>query len=271
MADIDAFNLLYGNLYVKKDELPGYIAETAIPETKGNNTGKLAEVQSKVDKFIQTAQPLNNREEKPKADTVATIQNSKIIPIENKELITSWDTLTDLINNCTKCRLCNSRKNYVIERGNREADWMFIGEAPGENEDIQGVPFVGAAGQLLDKMLAACKLDKNQDVYICNTVKCRPPQNRNPELDEISACNNYLLSQIKLVKPKLIVILGRIAAHTLLKTTQATSKLRGQVHYLEDNIPVIVTYHPAYLLRNPAAKKDAWEDLQLAMQTFASV
>ena len=189
----------------------------------------------------------------------------------SKPLIESWDKLTDLINNCTDCKLCNSRKNLVIERGNRNSQWMFIGEAPGENEDIEGLPFVGSAGQLLDKMLLAMKLDKNNDVYICNTVKCRPPQNRNPEIDEIESCHNYLLSQINLVKPKIIVALGRIAAHTLLQTTMATGKLRQQIHYINENIPVIVTYHPAYLLRNPAAKKDTWEDLQLAMKTFAGL
>ena len=180
----------------------------------------------------------------------------------------TWDFLVNQVNNCTSCKLCDSRKNVVIERGNRLAKWLFVGEGPGEEEDIQGLPFVGASGQLLDKMLNAMKLDRNNDVYICNVVKCRPPYNRNPEPDEISACNKYLINQIAMVNPQIIITLGRFASQTLLNSTLATGKLRKQVHKYK-NIPLIVTYHPSYLLRNPSAKKDAWEDLQLALQIYA--
>ena len=192
----------------------------------------------------------------------------KIIDKEaSKSLIQNWDTLVSEINNCAKCELCHGRQNVVIERGNRTAKWMLIGEGPGEQEDIQGKPFVGASGQLLQKMLGAMNLNPETDVYICNVVKCRPPSNRNPEPGEIETCKNYLFSQIALVKPQIIITLGRFAAQTLLNTTKATGKLRGEVHNYQ-NIPLIVTYHPSYLLRNPAAKKDAWADLQLAMKTF---
>ena len=144
---------------------------------------------------------------------------------------------------------------------------MFIGEAPGANEDIQGLPFVGAAGELLDKMIHAMQLNTERDVYICNVVKCRPPSNRNPDISEIEACKNYLLNQIRLVKPRMIVTLGRFAIQTILNTQEAVGKLRGQIHRYND-INVVATFHPSYLLRNPAAKKDAWRDLQLAMKAF---
>lgn len=187
--------------------------------------------------------------------------------VSNEVLIDNWDTLVESITNCTKCELCHARKNVVIERGSRVAKWMFVGEGPGEQEDIQGKPFVGASGQLLQKMITAMQLDPAQDVYICNVVKCRPPSNRNPEAKEIELCKNYLLSQIELVKPQIIVTLGRFAHQTLLNTTVALGRLRLKKHYYQ-SIPLIVTYHPAYLLRNPSAKKDAWADLQLAMQVF---
>jgi uracil-DNA glycosylase len=202
-------------------------------------------------------------------------QNSQIAPtkIINKEtsesLVQDWDTLVSEINNCAKCELCHGRQNVVIERGSRAAKWMLIGEGPGEQEDIQGKPFVGSSGELLQKMLSAMNLNSDTDVYICNVVKCRPPSNRNPEPVEIETCKNYLFSQIALVKPQIIITLGRFAAQTLLNTTKATGKLRGEVHNYQ-NIPLIVTYHPSYLLRNPAAKKDSWVDLQLAMQIFES-
>lgn len=188
-------------------------------------------------------------------------------PIMNGNLLLDWVSLVKDIEDCTKCSLCSGRRNVVIERGSRHAKWMFIGEAPGENEDIQGRPFVGTSGDLLNKMIAAMNLDAVNDVYICNVVKCRPPHNRNPEKDEILLCNNYLMSQIALVKPKIIVTLGRFASQTLLQKDIAVNKLRRQVHRF-NNIPLIVTFHPSYLLRNPEAKKDAWVDLQLAMKVF---
>ena len=217
-------------------------------------------------------------EVKLQADTLSTVTTAAIIPTtpanEIKAPVTyevfinhDWSSLISEIKSCEKCPLNYGRTQVVIERGNRQANWMFIGEGPGEHEDNQGLPFVGVSGQLLDKMIAAMKLDHEQDVYIANVVKCRPPHNRNPEASEVAACRNYLINQINLVQPKIIITLGRFAAQTLLATELAIGKLRGQVHAYE-NIPLIVTYHPSYLLRTPSAKKAAWEDLQLALQIY---
>lgn len=179
----------------------------------------------------------------------------------------NWEQLAHKVSICENCKLCENRTQTVLERGNRNAKWMFIGEGPGEQEDLQGRPFVGVSGQLLDKMIAAMKLNIENDVYIANVIKCRPPRNRNPEPEEISSCKNYLLQQINLVKPQMIITLGRYAVQTLLDTELAVGKLRGKVHHYQD-IPLIATYHPSYLLRTPSAKKDAWDDLQLAMRSY---
>lgn len=181
----------------------------------------------------------------------------------------NWEQLAHKVSICENCKLCENRTQTVLERGNRNAKWMFIGEGPGEQEDLQGRPFVGASGQLLDKMIAAMKLNTENDVYIANVIKCRPPRNRNPEPEEISACKNYLLQQINLVKPQMIITLGRYAVQTLLDTELAVGKLRGKVHHYQD-IPLIATYHPSYLLRTPSAKKGTWDDLQLAMRHYFS-
>ena len=151
--------------------------------------------------------------------------------------------------------------------GDRDADWMLIGEAPGENEDKQGEPFVGQAGKLLDSMLHAVALSREDNVFIANVIKCRPPGNRNPELDEVARCEPYLKRQVELVKPKLIVALGRFAAQSLLKTEASIASLRGRVHDYQ-GVPVIVTYHPAYLLRSLPDKAKAWADLCLAQATY---
>lgn len=179
----------------------------------------------------------------------------------------NWDDLMRNVTNCTKCNLCEGRTYVVTERGSRDAKWMFVGEAPFDVDNVSGVPFGGASGELLDKMIAAMKLDINNDVYICNAIKCMPPSNRNPEPLEVETCREYLLSQIALVKPKIIIALGHFASQALLNTDLAVAKLRGSVKFC-NNIPVIVTYPPAYLLRNIEAKKDAWADLQFAMQVF---
>jgi uracil-DNA glycosylase len=163
------------------------------------------------------------------------------------------------INTCTKCSLGNTRKNFVFGMGNPQADIMFIGEAPGQDEDLQGFPFVGRAGKLLDKMLFALKL-KREEIYIANVLKCRPPNNRDPLPAEVELCEPYLKKQIDIIKPKIIVALGRISAQVLLKRIDSLSQLRRDDHQYE-NIPFIVTYHPAALLRNPRWKVNAWEDL----------
>ncbi len=178
-----------------------------------------------------------------------------------------WDALSARVAACENCRLCEKRTNTVFGVGDRNADWMLIGEAPGENEDRLGEPFVGQAGKLLDSMLRSLALARDTNVYIANVIKCRPPGNRNPEPDEVARCEPYLQRQVALVKPKLIVALGRFAAQSLLKTDASISSLRGRVHEYE-GVPVIVTYHPAYLLRSLPDKAKAWADLCLARDTW---
>jgi DNA polymerase len=178
-----------------------------------------------------------------------------------------WDALSERVAGCRLCGLCEKRTNTVFGVGDREADWMLIGEAPGENEDRLGEPFVGQAGKLLDNMLHSLALARGTNVYIANVIKCRPPGNRNPEPDEVLRCEPYLQRQVGLVKPKLIVAMGRFAAQSLLKTDASISSLRGRVHEYE-GVPVIVTYHPAYLLRQLPEKAKAWADLCLARDTW---
>lgn len=179
-----------------------------------------------------------------------------------------WAALEQRVRGCTDCRLCNGRTQTVFGVGDRQAEWMLVGEAPGENEDLQGEPFVGQAGKLLDNMLAAVGLARGRNVFIANVLKCRPPGNRNPEPEEVAQCEPYLRRQIALIQPKLIVVLGRFAAQSLLRTTTPIGKLRGTVHSYE-GIPVVVTYHPAYLLRTLSDKARAWEDLCLAREVHA--
>ncbi|MCT9118379.1 uracil-DNA glycosylase [Cupriavidus gilardii] len=178
-----------------------------------------------------------------------------------------WQALEARVAGCTACQLCGTRTRTVFGVGDREADWMLVGEAPGENEDRQGEPFVGQAGKLLDNMLASLQLARGRNVFIANVLKCRPPGNRNPEPAEVEQCEPFLRRQIALVRPRLIVVLGRFAAQTLLRTTTPISKLRGTVHRYE-GIPVVVTYHPAYLLRTLSDKARAWEDLCLARDVY---
>ena len=178
-----------------------------------------------------------------------------------------WEALRQAVTTCTACPLHATRTQGVPGVGDIHADWLFVGEAPGAEEDIQGEPFVGAAGKLLDAMLAAIHLRRGDNVYIANVLKSRPPGNRNPKPEEITACLPYLERQVQLIQPKLMIALGRFAAHTLLDTDASISSLRGQVHQYQ-GIPLIVTYHPAYLLRNLPDKARAWEDLCLAVTTM---
>lgn len=185
--------------------------------------------------------------------------------IASKEIL--WQQLEEKVQQCTLCRLHETRTHVVFGMGDKNADWFFIGEGPGEQENLQGKPFVGPAGKLLDEMLKALGLSRFKQVYIANVVKCRPPQNRVPKPDEIQSCLPYLLEQIRLVEPKIIVVLGKTAATALLERDEALAKLRGNIHAFA-GIPLIVTYHPAYLLRNPADKKKSWQDMQLAWQVI---
>jgi uracil-DNA glycosylase family 4 len=181
-----------------------------------------------------------------------------------------WMELKQLVSGCTQCSLHKSRTQTVFGVGDENADWMLIGEAPGAEEDRLGDPFVGQAGKLLDNMLAALGLDRRRKVYIANVLKCRPPGNRNPEPDEVAKCSSHLARQIELVKPKLILAMGRFAAQTLLATDASIASLRGKV-YTYAGVPLIVTYHPAYLLRNLPDKAKAWADLVFARKTIASL
>jgi uracil-DNA glycosylase family 4 len=184
-----------------------------------------------------------------------------------------WEALEQAVAGCQACGLCKSRKNTVFGVGHRQARWLIVGEAPGENEDLQGEPFVGQAGVLLDNMLKALGLSRGgeggQAVYIANVLKCRPPANRNPQPEEVLQCEPYLRRQVALLQPQIILAMGRFAAQSLLQhsvadvATQPLGRLRGQVHSYE-GVPVIVSYHPAYLLRTPQDKAKAWADLCLA-------
>jgi DNA polymerase len=182
-----------------------------------------------------------------------------------------WPTLRQAVVDCTACKLCSGRRQTVFGVGNERAHWMIVGEAPGEQEDRQGEPFVGKSGQLLDNMLRAIGLtrgdaDAAKQVYIANTLKCRPPGNRNPEPEELAQCEPFLVRQVALVQPKIILAMGRFAVQSLLRSSEPIGRLRGRVHHYQ-GVPLIVTYHPAYLLRNLEDKAKAWDDLCLALAT----
>ena len=181
-----------------------------------------------------------------------------------------WSNFAADVQACTACGLCRSRRQAVPGVGDATAEWMFVGEAPGAEEDARGEPFVGQAGRLLDNMLAALGMRRETNVYICNVLKCRPPGNRTPEPREVDACRPYLDRQIALIRPKLIVALGRSAATTLLAVDATIASLRGRVHRYQ-GVPLIVTYHPAYLLRNLPDKAKAWGDLCLARATIRAL
>ncbi len=177
-----------------------------------------------------------------------------------------WTELQTMVRDCTACKLRAGCTQTVFGVGDEKAGWLFVGEGPGADEDAQGEPFVGQAGKLLDNMLMAIKLKRGKDVYIGNIVKCRPPGNRTPEADEIATCVPYLQRQIELIKPKMIVALGKTAATALLGKDATLASLRGRLHEYQ-GIPLVITYHPAYLLRTPADKAKAWQDLCLAVKT----
>ena len=179
-----------------------------------------------------------------------------------------WPLLKQQVHDCIECKLRATCTQTVFGVGDEKAEWLFVGEGPGADEDAQGEPFVGQAGKLLDNMLASIKLKRGNNVYIANIVKCRPPDNRTPEATEIAQCLPYLQRQIALIKPKLIVALGKTAATALLGRDATLGSLRGTIHEYQ-GIPLIVTYHPAYLLRSPLEKSKAWQDLCFAMTTFS--
>jgi DNA polymerase len=181
-----------------------------------------------------------------------------------------WPELKAAVSGCTACALRAGCTQTVFGVGDESADWLLVGEAPGAEEDRLGEPFVGQAGKLLDNMLAALGLSRDKNVYIANVLKCRPPGNRNPEPAEVAACAPHLTRQIELIRPKLILAMGRFAVQTLLNTDATIGSLRGTVHRYQ-GVPLVVTYHPAYLLRNLPDKAKAWADLVLAKKTIAEV
>jgi DNA polymerase len=188
-----------------------------------------------------------------------------------------WPALRNAVAACRACALCETRTQTVFGTGHPQAHWMVVGEAPGEQEDLRGEPFVGAAGQLLDAMLRALALTRAEDgelppaqrVYIANTLKCRPPRNRNPEPAEMARCEPFLVRQIQLLRPRIILAMGRFAVQALLRSSEPIGRLRGQVHRYQ-GVPLVVTYHPAYLLRQPQDKAKAWDDLCLAAEVAAA-
>ncbi|MBU6492789.1 MAG: uracil-DNA glycosylase [Burkholderiales bacterium] len=181
-----------------------------------------------------------------------------------------WDALAARVAGCRACSLCEHRTQTVFGVGDRQADWLLVGEAPGQQEDLQGEPFVGQAGKLLDNILAAIQLQRGKNVYIANVLKCRPPNNRDPEPAEVLQCEPYLKRQVALLQPKLIVVMGRFAAQSILNSQASIASMRGKIHHYE-GVPVIVTYHPAYLLRNLPDKSKAWADWCLARATYESL
>ncbi|WP_455220422.1 uracil-DNA glycosylase [Kaarinaea lacus] len=198
------------------------------------------------------------------AETISIASESVRLPVGDDVYHYNWDQLKGAVRQCIACDLHATRKNTVFGVGDEQADWMIVGEAPGADEDRQGEPFVGRAGQLLNNMLLAIGL-KREQVYIANILKCRPPNNRDPRPEEVLKCEPFLKRQVELVNPKIILAVGRIAAHNFLKTDSSLSQLRGRCFYYgESNTPVVVTYHPAYLLRSPKEKRKAWQDLLFA-------
>lgn len=223
--------------------------------------------------------PIWCRRDEPASLVASKADAANVPPEESREhriARIGWDELAAEVAACRACRLCETRTQTVFGVGNPNAEWMLIGEAPGAEEDARGEPFVGQAGRLLDNMLASIGLERKgrtpQSVYIANVLKCRPPGNRNPEPSEVAQCEPFLLRQVELVKPRLIVVMGRFAAQSLLGTDASIASLRGRVHRIDvagRQIPVVVTYHPAYLLRNLADKSKSWADLCLARDVHA--
>ena len=204
------------------------------------------------------------------ASNSAITQSAVVLPTAKAPILScvhmDWEELQQAVSTCTRCSLAKTRTKTVFGKGSLPANWMIVGEAPGADEDRQGEPFVGRAGRLLTSMLTAVGLVREQ-VYILNMLKCRPPNNRDPSVEEVTLCRGYLERQIELVQPKIILVVGRIAAQHLLNTDAPLGRLRGQVHTLPTTkTPVVVTYHPAYLLRKPLDKRKAWQDLQIAWQ-----
>lgn len=211
-----------------------------------------------IDTWVSRRVPVQGGEQAPARDSA---------PVRGGAADGDWQALRAEVAGCVKCRLCETRTQTVFGVGDPRARWLIVGEAPGAEEDRRGEPFVGRAGQLLDAMLRAVGLTR-ETVFIANVLKCRPPGNRDPRPDEVASCLPYLVRQLALIEPDIILAVGRIAAQTLIGTDAPVARLRGRVHtYGAALTPLIVTYHPAYLLRSPGEKRKAWDDLKLARET----
>ncbi len=221
------------------------------------------------DRRIAQVAPTEANEPPPAAEIMPANERSRIEPTDRLQRIATldWQTFAADVDACTACGLCRTRNKSVPGVGDARAQWLFVGEAPGADEDAKGEPFVGQAGRLLDSMLAALGMRRGDNVYIANVLKCRPPGNRTPAPLEVEACRPYLDRQIALIGPRIIVALGKSAATTLLNVDASIASLRGRVHRYQ-GVPLVVTYHPAYLLRNLPDKAKAWEDLCLARATL---
>jgi DNA polymerase len=239
-------------------------AKAAVPHNPG------APARSSGDAFDSPARPAPDVRPAvaPGADVLPAVARFADAP----PAVTTWESLRSEVLACTRCPLHGSRTQGVFGVGSREAQWLVVGEAPGAEEDRRGEPFVGRAGHLLDAMLKAIGLSRGSNVYIANVLKSRPPGNRDPKPEEVAACLPYLMRQIELLRPRVMLAVGRIAAQNLLSTDAPLGRLRGKVHHFgELNTPLIVTYHPAYLLRTPSDKRKAWEDLKFARSVFQTL
>lgn len=230
----------------------------------------MSDIRKEIKDILKSAESYLTQQEQLWGDIIYKASAQKIknpaAPEAEFTSVGSLDEFNSQISSCKKCSLGDTRKNFVFGVGNPCAKVMFVGEAPGADEDAQGEPFVGRAGQLLNKILEAVQL-KREDVYICNILKCRPPDNRDPMLKEMELCTPYLSKQIELIKPKFIICLGRIAAQWLLQTNDSLTAMRQKVHNYR-GAKLIVTYHPAALLRNPNWKRPTWEDMQLFQKLY---
>ncbi|HEY7986863.1 MAG TPA: uracil-DNA glycosylase [Methylophilaceae bacterium] len=221
----------------------------------------------------ETAQPLQSPQPIEPVQSISSIvveaDSDTVIPVHPVASL-DWQALQQVVSGCQACPLAKTRTQTVFGVGDANADWLFVGEAPGAEEDKRGEPFVGAAGQLLDNMLAAIQLTRGDNVYIANVLKCRPPGNRDPQGEEVEKCDPYLKRQVELIQPKLIVALGKFAAQSILGSEDTIGAMRGKLHNY-NGVPVIVTYHPAYLLRSLTEKAKAWEDLCFARATMRTL
>jgi DNA polymerase len=220
------------------------------------------------DRDLTVMNQWTNPQKNNNTDAASQEAETKTAPFSTSS--TENETLEDIrteLGDCRRCKLAEGRKHIVFGGGNPRAELVFVGEGPGYDEDRQGQPFVGKAGQLLNKIIQAMHF-KREDVYLCNVIKCRPPRNRNPEPDEIEACFPFLLRQLEVIRPRIICALGTFAAQTLLNTRKPISRLRGTFHDFHD-IPLMPTFHPAYLLRNADKKREVWEDMQQIMKALS--